>query len=169
MKRSPAYKHGLSRLPLYSVWTSMIARCKPNNPIWIKRNYYDRGISVCDEWYDVNIFFNWAKENGYKKGLTIDRRDNDRGYCPENCRFVTMKLQAFNKNIPSKNPAIIGTVGYSIRKKRRGLCISIMEIAELINISPSKLSLFERNLDDLSPDIQSKIHKYLNQYNERSC
>jgi hypothetical protein len=35
--------------------------------------------------------------NGYKEGLTIDRIDNDKGYFPENCRFVTMKEQSYNK------------------------------------------------------------------------
>ena len=54
------------------------------------RNYGGRGIKVCDEWLnDPNAFYAWALTNGYRVGLQIDRKDNNAGYSPDNCWFVT--------------------------------------------------------------------------------
>lgn len=80
---------------LHNIWKGMRARC--NNPkIPSYKNYGGRGIRVCDNW---NIFFNfaiWSILNGYNDILTIDRINNDKGYCPENCRWVDKKVQANN-------------------------------------------------------------------------
>ncbi len=78
----------------------MKSRCNNNrNPAYI--NYGGRGITVCNEWNSsYDIFKQWAMDNGYSDNLTIDRIDNnklDRGYSPENCRFVGNKDQANNK------------------------------------------------------------------------
>lgn len=61
------------------------------------RYYLDKGIVICDEW-KINYlsFKKWAIENGYKKGLIIDRIDNSKGYAPDNCRFVTAKQSSRN-------------------------------------------------------------------------
>jgi len=55
-----------------------------------------RGIRVCAEWNMYSNFAKWAQAAGYKEGLTIDRIDNDAGYCPGNCRWTTKKAQANN-------------------------------------------------------------------------
>jgi hypothetical protein len=61
------------------------------------KNYGGRGIKVCDEWKHIEgfiNFYNWAMENGYDETLTLDRIDNNKDYCPENCRWETQKNQA---------------------------------------------------------------------------
>ena len=63
----------------------------------VKHNYQDRGITVCDEWLVFESFRDWALSHGYKEGFQIDRIDNDKGYCPENCRWVSPKENTNNR------------------------------------------------------------------------
>jgi hypothetical protein len=71
---------------LYSRWQKMKYRCS-HSP-----TYVERGIVVCDAWVNnFEEFRAWSLANGAKKELELDRVDNDRGYCPENCRWVTHK------------------------------------------------------------------------------
>lgn len=81
---------------IYGVWRDMKQRCyNPNNRSF--KHYGGRGIGICHEWLDDFMsFYNWAVNNGYKEGLTIDRRDNDGNYEPSNCRWVTQQIQVNN-------------------------------------------------------------------------
>ena len=74
---------------LYQIWVAMRRRCYDNTVI--NYEYYGgKGITVCDEWRtSYKVFEAWAIENGYVEGLSIDRIDTRKNYCPENCRWVT--------------------------------------------------------------------------------
>lgn len=97
LKEQRQIKHGLRKHKLYGVWRSMKERCTLKTHVAYK-DYGGRGITVCEEWKnDFKKFYDWSIQNGYKEGLTIDRIDNDKGYYPENCRWVTMKVQNTNK------------------------------------------------------------------------
>lgn len=95
--------HGQSTSRLYSVWSSMKSRCN-NKKVHNYTRYGGRGIKVCSEWSESFLLFKeWAYNNGYTEGLTIDREDNDIGYTPTNCRFVTVAVQNINKGTMSTN------------------------------------------------------------------
>lgn len=95
-------KHGLvkhdaeGKPRLYKIWIDMRRRCNnPNRDDY--KNYGGRGISVCDEWNDYAKFKEWAENNGYTDELSIDRKDVNGNYCPENCQWITLAEQAKNK------------------------------------------------------------------------
>lgn len=93
------YIHGQSYNRIYSVWKNMRRRCY--NPKHKKYKYYGgRGISVYKEWnLEFNNFWLWARKNGYKDTLFLDRIDNDGNYEPNNCRFVDWSTQVKNRRV----------------------------------------------------------------------
>lgn len=88
--------HGMKHTRIYNRWCAMKERCyNPHSKSY--RRYGERGITICDEWRNsFEAFYEWAVSNGYQEGLTIDRIDNNKGYSPDNCRWVTYKQQ--NRN-----------------------------------------------------------------------
>lgn len=96
--------HGLRHHPLYSVWHTMRARCYNENTKCYK-NYGGRGVIICDEWLDDFIsFYNWAIENGWQKGMQIDKEIKARIlgiepllYSPSMCSIVTPKQNSNNR------------------------------------------------------------------------
>ena len=89
--------HGETHSPLYKLWASIKNRCNnPNGRKYI--NYGGRGIKICPEWESNYLAFkNWCLENGYEKGLTIERKDVNGDYSPQNCIFATQKVQQNNR------------------------------------------------------------------------
>lgn len=125
------------RKRLRSVWSKMIDRCEnPKHPSY--PNYGARGINVCEEWHDFNEFYQWAVDNGYDADApqgkcTIERRNNDKGYYPWNCRWTDMMEQSWNKRPPQRKPDPLEDVNskeYFIRS---------IEIDEMLNHRPSPL------------------------------
>lgn len=94
------YRHGDSphkgkRHPLYNAWDNMLARCnRVNHPQF--KYYGGRGIKVCPKWTNYLLFKQWALANGWQKGLSLDRSNNDKGYYPSNCRWVDKYTQMSN-------------------------------------------------------------------------
>lgn len=128
-----AYKENAkSRHPLYYRWKNMINRCADLS----NKNYGGRGITVCSEWLDFATFVKDMSE-GFSSNLTLDRRDNDKGYSKNNCRWVDRKIQAKNTRRSFDVPVEIEEV-----LKRRG--ISFAEYGRRIRSGASHLDAIKR-------------------------
>lgn len=89
--------HCLSYHPLYKTWNKIKDRCyNPKSHDY--KDYGARGISICDEWKkDFVEFFNWSLKHGWEKGLTIERKNYNGNYDPENCEWIPMNQQSKNR------------------------------------------------------------------------
>ena len=103
-------KHGMHNTRLYRIHKSMMERCGHMGTRHKWAMYYqDRGIKVCQEWHDRETFFLWSLANGYSDELELDRINNDKGYQPDNCRWVTHLVNMRNrrKKLPT-TPSLSG-------------------------------------------------------------
>lgn len=91
--------HGMDGSATYRTYYSMLARCKENAVPSKRKNYWDRGISVCDRWKES--FENFLSDMGERPDgqMSIDRIDNDKGYEPGNCRWVHISDQSKNRRV----------------------------------------------------------------------
>lgn len=88
----------MSNSRLYRIWQNMKNRCYNSNVDRYDR-YGGRGITVYEKWRDsFEAFYKWAIDNGYSDKLSIDRKDVNGNYTPDNCRWISMDKQADNKS-----------------------------------------------------------------------
>lgn len=123
--RDAATKHGQCHHPLYGAWVAMRRRCRDSGFRSFK-NYGGRGIAVCPEWENFEIFLSWANSSGWEEGLTIERVDNEGHYSPNNCRWATRAEQSRNTR-------------QNRRLEFRGDILCVTDIARLANIDRSTL------------------------------
>lgn len=128
--RKAVSTHRESKTRLYRVYRTMLGRCQNPNAHEYE-NYGGRGITVCEEWQSYERFRDWAIANGYdpnaKHGkCTLDRIDTNKGYSPDNCRWVPMKTQERNRR-------------NNVNLTFNGETHCIAEWAEIIGISPQAL------------------------------
>jgi hypothetical protein len=91
------FKHGLRNHRLYEIWAGMKKRCYNKNCNSYK-DYGGRGIEIYPAWIsDFKCFYEWAIKNGYSDILTIERKDYNANYDPDNCTFISNKDQCLNK------------------------------------------------------------------------
>ena len=122
--------HGRSRHPLYFVWFNMIARCEdPDNPSF--GLYFGKGRGICEQWRNsLTDFINWSLENGWRKGLVIDREDNSLGYSPDNCRYVTPQVNTHNSDVQRRNKTGYAGVWYDSKRGKFHSSVSGIDVAK---------------------------------------
>lgn len=100
--------------PLYKQYHAMLDRCKnPNNTAYAY--YGKRGIKVCKRWQGLDGFTHFIEDMGEKpENLTLDRRDNSKGYNPENCYWASRSQQQYNQRTSVTNTS--GRKGVSLYK-----------------------------------------------------
>lgn len=91
------HSHGLSNHPLYRVWQRMKG-CTTNPSHQDFKYYGERGIVVAQEWLNsFSTFYDWAINNGYQPGLTIERINVNGNYEPSNCTWIPRSEQPKNQ------------------------------------------------------------------------
>lgn len=146
-------KHYWTVKRLQTIFQGMKDRCM-NNKDKDYRYYGAKGITICDEWLKNPLEFEkWALENGYQDNLTIDRKDSNQGYTPQNCQFISNEensRKAGNVNWITINgmkktgrewAQYIGrSINYVNKSiKSIGLEKTIEKIKEQMNEKPSKI------------------------------
>lgn len=100
-KDNPYYKHGFyvnGKTRLIGIYYGMRTRCY-NRGNKDYKYYGERGVTICDKWLNsLASFRDFALSNGYEDNLTIHRKDNDKGYYPENCEFITRSEHSRKSN-----------------------------------------------------------------------
>ena len=118
--------HGMSQNKFYLTWYGMLQRCT-NTMRQDYKDYGARGITVCEEWLDVANFVAWCElTNPNIEGYSLVRIDNNKGYSPENCRWVDKSTQVINQRMKKNNTSGFVGVGNETNTKKWRARINIM-------------------------------------------
>ena len=137
---APNYKHGGTKTRLHNIWNKIKERCfNPNHKYY--KNYGGRGITTCNEWLEFIPFRDWALNNGYQEGLTINRIKNNGNYEPSNCDWITRTENCRNrrgqkvKNIEMANEIryLYNTGGYTQKELAKIHGVSVSHIYNIIS------------------------------------
>ena len=139
--------HGMSHHPAWGVWHSMKQRCMdPNHPAY--HNYGGRGITVCQEWLDSFETF-WADMGPtYQRGMDLDRINNNGGYHPGNCRWVSRKINSRNKRDSRMVDSSFGRITVAELSEKTGIGVTTL-LYRLDHNWPAKLLC-------IPPDLRNK-------------
>lgn len=118
--------------PLKNVWGGMLKRCghQKGAPAKELAYYVGRGITVCEEWRHFKTFEAWCLANGWKKGLQLDRINNEGNYSPDNCRFVTHKENQLNRRntiLAAGIPLKTWYDAYKVKMNELGLSYDVVQ------------------------------------------
>lgn len=115
---------------------NMITRCYRKNSKSYS-NYGGRGIKICDEWLNSqDTFEKWCIDNGWEKGLEIDRIDNEGDYSPENCRFVTKRENCNNRRTSRMVTAFGETLSLADTARKYGIKYSRLQSILYRGVAP---------------------------------
>lgn len=132
-------RHGKAQTKIYRVWSSMKSRCLNTNDTAFK-NYGGRGITLCERWHQFENFY--ADMGDPAPGQTLDRKDNDGPYTPENCRWASRNAQ--NRNRRGVIQLTVGALTKSVTEWAEISGVSATTIrARLRNGWPAEVAVFE--------------------------
>lgn len=142
--------HGLSKTPEYAIYKAMIARCyDPSHPEY--HNYGERGITVCDEWKENFEAFYRDMCPRPHSDLTLDRKNNSRGYSKANCRWITQADQNNNKR---------NNTYYEYRGERKSLADWCRELHRGYKVTSYRINQLNWTFEEAIQPIEDKTIIY---------
>ena len=156
-------KHGMRNTRIYKKWQGMKRRCYEKGNKHYK-NYGGRGIVVCDEWlgeHGFENFYSWAMRNGYRDDLSIERKDVNGNYCPENCCWIPLPDQSRNKTNTKRISDSVIAVDVA---RENGTCLSTMYGRMRKGMTPEESvvnkNLKSKQIEQIDVNTKNKICTY---------